>query len=119
MKGTCYSGIVNLPEHPDADMHGLIRVAIRDRSTQAVVTKLEEAGIRCKGLWGAYIWQESRSHAELVATEWHYGKLLACPITLQYISPDNYRPIPKDLLRGKRNGIPNTKPRSGITPEKF
>lgn len=119
MKGTCYSGIAYLPEHPDADMHGLVRVAIRDRSFMIVCEKLESAGIPSRGLLNIRVWQESKSHAEMVATEWHPGELLACPIVLQYMSPENYRPIPKSLLRRNRRETPEPKPRSGITPAKF
>lgn len=118
MKGTCYSGIAHLPEHPDADMHGLVRVAIRVRGGWLEVRdRLDRAAI--SATFAGEIWQESKSHAEMVATEWHYGELLACPIVLQYISPENYRPIPKFFLRGKRHETPESKPRSGITPEKF
>lgn len=119
MKGTCYSGIVHMPEHPDADMHGLIRVAIRDRSQQTVILKLEKAGVAFKGLWTAGIWQASKSHAEMIATEWRYGEFLACPIVLQYMSPENYRPIPKSLLRGKRHAESKPITSSGLTPKNF
>ena len=29
MKGTVYTGIIYLPKHPQADMHGLLRCAVR------------------------------------------------------------------------------------------
>ncbi len=99
-KGTVYSGIVYMPEHPFADLHGLIRLVIRTQSWMLVQDAMTEWGIPLIGLrWK--IWQESKSHAEHQATERHYGELLACPLALQYLKPENYKPIPKTLLRRK------------------
>ena len=99
-KGTVYSGIVYFPDHPDADLHGLIRIAIRAQSWLIVQDKLGEAEIPLIGLrWK--IWQESKSHTEHQATERRHGELLACPLVLQYLKPENYKPIPKSLLRRK------------------
>lgn len=100
-KGTVYSGIVWLPDHPDADLHGLIRVVIREASMLRVAAKLEGIAVYNGGLYNANIWQESKSHAEHQATERHYGELLACPLVMQYLRPENYKPIPKSLLRRK------------------
>lgn len=99
VKGTVYSGIAYMPQHPDADMHGLIRIVIRTRSWLAVRDKLDGLGIsdRC----ASNIWTESRSHVEQLATEGRYGEPLACPIVLAYLKPENYKPIPRSLLRIK------------------
>ena len=99
-KGTVYSGIVCMPDHPDADLHGLIRVVIRAISKLDVREKLDEFDI-WMAPWHSKIWQESKSHAEHQATERHYGELLACPLALQYLRPENYKPISKSLLRRK------------------
>lgn len=120
MKGTCYSGIVKLPDSPDADMHGLIRLAMREVSMTTALGKLRKAGIQCGGLVLSGIFQESKSHAEQVATAQHYDKLLSCPIEKQYTTPDAYRPIPKRLLYEKPTTTPTTtRPRSGVTPKGF
>lgn len=101
-KGTVYSGIVWMPLHPDADLHGMLRVCIRDASFLEVRLKLERAGIpTAAGMQILRVWQHSQSHAEHQATERHYGELLACPLVSQYLKPENYKPIPKSLLRRK------------------
>lgn len=101
MKGTTYSGIVHLPEHPDADMHGLIRIVCRTKTRMEFMDRICRAGVRCTGLWDSQVFQESKSHAEQLATERHYGELLACPLVMQYLGPEKYKPIPKSLLRRK------------------
>jgi len=103
VKGIVYSGIAHFPDHPDSDLHGLIRVVIRERTMLRVAEKLERAEILYwSGLYQANIWQESKSHAEALATERHYGELLACPLALQYLKAENYKPIPESLLRRKK-----------------
>ena len=104
MKGTCYSGIVYFPEHPEADMHGLIRVAVRTRGPLDVCDKLIRAGMpgSMAAFWHTRVWTESKSHAEIAATETHYGELLACSLATQYLKSENYKPIPRALLRRKR-----------------
>jgi hypothetical protein len=96
-----YSGIAYMPEHPDSDMHGLLRVVIQERSIPAVMAILEKSGITFRGLWTANIWQVSKSRIEQLAAERHYGELLACPLVLAYLKPENYKPKPKSLLRRK------------------
>ncbi len=101
MKGTTYSGIVHFPEHPDADMHGLVRIVCRVKARYEFIFKLDRLGVTSIGLFGASILQESKSHAEQLATERRYGELLACPLVMQYLGPEKYKPIPKSLLRRK------------------
>ena len=93
MKGTVYSGIVYAPDHPDADLHGLVRVCIRERSWDAVERKLERAFDCLAAPWNSRIWQKSKSNAECLATEDHYGEILICPIVRQYLDPKYYKPL--------------------------
>ena len=103
MKGTVYSGIVYMPMHPDSDLHGMLRLVIREASVMRISEKLDRARIPyTPSLFQTRIWQVSRSHAEEQATVGHYGELLACPLVLQYLKPENYKPIPKFLLRRKQ-----------------
>ena len=100
MKGIVYSGIVYMPEHPDSDLHGLIRIAVRTRGGWIEVRKkLTIVGLNSS--LPPMIWQISKSHAEEQATDRNYGILLACPLALQYLKAENYKPIPKSLLRRK------------------
>lgn len=102
MKGIVYSGIAHFPTHPDSDLHGLVRLIIREANMIRVSEKLNKAQISyVPGLFQTRIWQLSKSHVEEQATERHYGELLACPIAQQYLKPEFYKPIPKSLLRRK------------------
>jgi hypothetical protein len=109
MKGTVYGGIGFLPHHPDADLHGLVRVCVRCRKVDAVKI-LEDAGINTFGLWNRAIFQESKSAAELHATEKRFGEVLVCPIVKQYLSPENYKP----LRESKRKAGSISAPHAGI-----
>jgi hypothetical protein len=104
VKGTTYSGIIYFPEHPDADMHGLLRIAVQCKAWIEIPAKLERYGhdMPILVLRNLGIWQESKSVAEQQATATRYGELLACPLVLQYLKAENYKPIPKSLLRRKQ-----------------
>lgn len=111
MKGTVYSGIVFAPEHPFADLHGLIRVCIRERSWGPVTLKLQEAfGTRQSWGWNCRIWNVSKSNAECLVTEGRYGELFACRIMLQYLDPMHYKPVkqknPNPAEVGIHTGLP-------------
>lgn len=112
MKGTTYSGIVHLPEHPDADLHGLVRVAIRDLSFLAVAERLSrEFAINVTGGWNLKIWNASRSHVEELATERQFGVLLVCPLAKQYLDPAEYKPLRKSRRQ------PTAPAKTGMVPK--
>lgn len=120
VKGITYSGIAHFPEHPDADLHGLVRLVIREANMILVAEKLNRAGISyMPALFATRVWQVSQSRAEEEATERHYGELLSCPIALQYLKPENYKPIPKSLLRRKTQCNTAPKVRSGVVAKDF
>ena len=109
MKGTVYSGIVVAPDHPDADLHGLIRVCIRERSWEAVERKLERAFDPLAAPWNSRLWGQTKSNAEILATEGRYGELLACPLVLAYLDPKHYKPVKsksKPAGAGVHTGLP-------------
>lgn len=120
MKGTTYSGIVYFPEHPDADMHGLVRIVCRERSAIEVLRRLASAGFCCAGLMHSKLLQESKSHVEQQAAERCYGELLVCSLVSQYLDPELYRPVTSELLR-RRTKTCNTDPkvRSGVVAQDF
>jgi len=94
MKGIVYSGIVYAPDHPDADLHGLIRACIRERSWNIARQKLTLTfGATASSLFNSKIWQVSKSHVESLATEKYYGEILACAIVRQYLDPKYYKPL--------------------------
>jgi hypothetical protein len=108
VKGTVFGGILHFPEHPDADMHGLVRCCIRTANKFQIAHHWKAYGKKfyptrefMSALDDGGTWQESQSHAEHVATETHYGELLVCPIVKAYLRPEEYRPVPKHLLVGK------------------
>lgn len=98
MRGTCYGGVIYLPSHPDADLHGLVRACMRiSGGWVALFTKIDMLGIRrtTGRMSNSQIWQVSESQAEKAATERHYGQLLICPLVKQYLAAENYRPMAK------------------------
>ncbi len=119
MKGTVYSGIVFMPDHPSADLHGLVRVVLREINRMRVVEHLEAAGIRTVGIWTTELWRVSNSHAEQQAAEaLPMGVLAACPLAKQYLSPEFYQAIPKSVLKKNRQESKReeSRPRTGMVP---
>lgn len=112
MKGEAIGGVAYLPEHPDADLNGLIRVCLREASEHQARLKLEE----CQALhitpamWNTKIWKRTNSQAELLATSRNYGIVLACSLTLQYLSPENYRAVPREMLKIRKKAESARKP---------
>ena len=114
MKGTTYSGIVYWPEHPDADLHGLIRLIIRESRRLMVEVKLEAMGLFSNPrMWDGKIWQQTQSHVEELASERHFGVFLSCPLAEQYIRPENYTEVRKRRVEMK----PTLRPRTGVPKE--
>lgn len=101
-KGTVYTGIIYLPGHPKADLHGLLRCVVRtDRGMSHLTSILRTYDIPFSPVlfnWG--VWCESKSFAELNATENQYGRALVCPTWCQYLGPEHYLPIPETLKAG-------------------
>jgi hypothetical protein len=94
MKGTCYSGIVFLPSHPLADMHGLLRACVRTRGRLQVGTLLDRAGImNHPSFWLTGMWCESKSAVEQHVTEKHYGEILVCSLVQAYLKPEVYEVV--------------------------
>jgi hypothetical protein len=97
MKGTVYTGIIFLPKHPNADMHGLLRCAVRTNGGMSELTRI----LRIYDIpfspvlfnWG--IWCESKSMAEAAATERNYGRAMVCPTWCQYLESSRYELIPE------------------------
>lgn len=92
MTSTVYGGVLCIPDHPQADMHGLVRACLR------VKARIEVQDILVKSYkltwypsaWAAGIWAESASAAELIATKAHYGRLLVAPLSRQYLTAGDY-----------------------------
>ena len=92
-KGTTYGGLLHWPEHPAADMHGLVRAVVRVRGRLQVARAVEQYGLiaPAPSLWLQGIWSESKSAAEIQATESRFGQLLVCPVSVQYLHAESYR----------------------------
>ena len=109
MKGTLYTGIIFLSKHPNADMHGLLRCAVRTNGGMSELTRI----LRIYDIpfspvlfnWG--IWCESKSMAEAAATERNYGRAMVCPTWCQYLESSRYELIPDKFKRGSNAEWPN------------
>ena len=85
-----------MPQHPAADIHGLVRGAIRTKSWLWAEETLGKAGVeRTHALWSLGLWSESKSAIEILVTLQHYGELLICPLVEAYLHPEHYQPLPK------------------------
>jgi hypothetical protein len=94
MKGSVFGGILYLPQHPAADIHGLVRGAIRTKSWLWAEEILSKAGIeRTHALWSLGMWSESKSAVEILITQQHYGELLICPLVEAYLNSEHYVPL--------------------------
>lgn len=111
-KGLTVGGIAHLPNLPEADLHGLVRLCIRDVSFLEVCRRAtQELGINLTGSCNLHVWQESKSHAEIQATEGNFGEFFVCSLVSQYLSASNYRP-----LRKKKSGTKEEPARTGTVP---
>jgi len=99
MKGTCYGGVIYLPNHPDSDMNGLLRCVIRTKSwiyCEQSIESLQSGYFKVRALLEFRIWQPSNSAVEQLVSETHYGEILVCPLASAYISPDRYKRLGKE-----------------------
>ena len=91
-RGTVYGGVLYWPQHPAADMHGLVRACVRTQSRLQILRLIHSYGLQLPAsAWLTNIWGESRSVVEGFVTEQHYGALLVCPLSMAYLSAENYQ----------------------------
>jgi len=81
--GYCY-----FPDHPLADMHGIVRFCIRAKALQ-VRGALARYGVNLFSLHSHY-WSESKSHVEAEAAARNHGEVFFCSPTKAYLSPQEY-----------------------------
>lgn len=116
MKGICIGGIGRFPRHPAADIHGFVRIVCRARDWNAVSHIFDRYGIR--GIAGG-IFEISKSQVEQQVSAQHYGEILVCPLTGQYVSAANYEPLKSPEFyqdQEKQQATPKRAP--GVTPMK-
>lgn len=101
MNGTVYSGIVHIPQHPDADMHGLLRLTVRCRSRLHLSQIIRNQGIVHfpNSAWQSGIWQDSKSAVEQAVTSDQFGVLFTCRLIDQYVRVDVYHPMQRESRR--------------------
>lgn len=104
MKGSVYGGVLYLPRHPFADIHGLVRAVMRTRSALYVTNAMEALGVHSPmGLWNNHMWAESGSAVEKLVTESHYGEMMVCPLVAAYLHAEKYHILPKEYFRPPRS----------------
>lgn len=98
-KGSVYGGILYLPRHPFADIHGYVRGVMRTKSSAYVNNALESLGVEnCRALWFEHMWCESGSAIEKLVTETHYGEMMVCPLVSAYLKAEGYQSLPKQYF---------------------
>ncbi len=102
-KGTVYGGILYLPRHPFADIHGYVRGVMRTKSSAYVNNALEALGVEnCRALWFEHVWGESGSAIEKLVTEQHYGEMMVCPLVEAYLKADRYQSLGREYFRSSK-----------------
>ena len=104
MRGTVYGGMIYFPQHPCADMHGMVRACIRSRNWLTVRHAWKAYGIDFEINPNLHLklWQESKSVVERNATEGRYGEILVCSLVEAYLRVDRYAKIPRELLQSSK-----------------
>jgi hypothetical protein len=98
-KGSVYGGVLYLPSHPYADIHGLLRAVMRTKSWAFVNMALEQLGVVNPSLMARNgIWAVSGSVVERLATETHYGELMVCPLVESYLNAAKYQRLSRESL---------------------
>lgn len=115
MKGTVYSGIVYMPHHPEADLHGQLRCVVRAQGITNLTSILRAWDIPFSPVLFNYsLWTESKSAIEREVSEGHFGEALVCPTWAQYLRHERYQPIPLELkMRPAKSRMPAERPKIG------
>lgn len=93
-KGTVWGGVVKLPTHPYADMHGFLRAVVRHSYFSGAITCVERLGVHVLPQDLGRSWASSYSAVELALTTKHTGKVFVCALAVQYTLPEYYQRIP-------------------------
>lgn len=102
-KGSVYGGILYLPRHPFADIHGYVRAVMRTKSAAYVNNALEALGVEnCRAMWFEHVWCESGSAIEKLITETHYGEMMVCPLVEAYLKAERYVSLAKEYFHSTR-----------------
>jgi hypothetical protein len=97
---TVYGGIVRLPQHKLADMHGLVRAVVRTRTRLQVDSILRTFDLNIPpSFWLAGIWSESKSLNEQHVTEGHPGKVFVCGLWELYVNEGRYELLERSKKR--------------------
>ena len=100
MKGSVYGGVLYLPQHPAADIHGLVRAVMRTKSWAYVNMALEQLNVVNPSLMLRNgIWGQSGSAVEKMVTEGHYGEMMVCPLVSAYLDAAKYERLLPESLR--------------------
>ena len=120
MKGSVYGGVLYLPQHPFADIHGLVRAVMRTKSWGYVSLTLEQLNVVNPSLMLRNgIWGQSGSAVEKLVTEGHYGEMLVCPLVEAYINAAKYERLVPESLRQTAKGEVHTSANKAAYPEAY
>lgn len=89
MASKVYGGYCYFPEHPLADMHGIVRFCVQVESTLRVRDAVQRYGVYLFSIHSHY-WGESLSHVEAEVTAKQYGEVFFCSPTKAYLSVESY-----------------------------
>lgn len=94
---TVWGGIVRLPHHKLADMHGLVRAVVRTQTKLQVNSIMESFGLNIPpSFWIHGIWSASRSLREDHVTQDHPGKVFVCGLWDLYVNEGKYEELKRE-----------------------
>ena len=84
-----YGGYCYFPEHPLADMHGIVRFCVRTPGPLHARDQLTKYGVNLFSVH-SHFWGESKSHVEQEVTARDFAEVYWCRPALAYTQPPCY-----------------------------
>jgi hypothetical protein len=85
-----YGGYAKFPEHPSADLSGVVRFCVLAVSPSDAIMLLQRYGVRLRQSEYGHTWEESNSLAEAEATANRYGDVFFAATSQAYLKSSVY-----------------------------
>lgn len=86
-----WGGFCHFPDHPLADLHGVVRFCIRTTSPYRVRDALAKYGVDLNPREIHKTWGASKSHTEAAVTRLNFGEVYFCSVVHSYLDISVYR----------------------------
>lgn len=99
---TVYGGYCYFPEHPNADMHGIVRFSVRASSPTDAIWQLGRYGILIGHTTLNKFWGPTKSTVEQEVCAGHHASVFFCSPTFAYTQTDFYRCDPSLMANNRK-----------------